>query len=481
MKMLKRLQKAKEFWFLFITSVFFFILRFPSLFEPYWYGDEGIYQVLGMGIRQGKLLYRDIFDNKPPLLYIFYSFFNGEQFWVRLLNLAFGIGCVIAFFYLSKSLFKNKKIAFLTTSIFAILLGLPIIEGNIANAENFILLPVILGALFITWQKHFNYKYFFAGLLVGLAFLFKIVAIFDFAAFLIFIIFTRFNFNFKNLKNKTLPVYSFILGFIIPIGLTAIIFAIQGAFSDFTKATLFSNVGYVGYGNKFLIPQGLLILKLLALSLFTWFIFKKKDKLSIEGIFIYLWFAFSLYNAFFSQRPYTHYLLVLLPSFCLLIGFLFDNAVFRRFTLVVFLITTILVLQNFWFFKKTTYYYQNFFSFLINPDNTVGYQRFFDRNTPTDYKLASYINTHVLESESIFIWGNNAQLYKLTNKLPLVKYAVAYHISNYKDGYPLTKKALFDTKPKLIIVMPNVPPYPFTISGYNLKTIDKVLIYERVL
>ena len=481
MRLLKRLENTWEFWFLFITSIFFFIFRFPSLFEPYWYGDEGIYQVLGMGIRKGMLLYRDIFDNKPPLLYIFYSFFNGDQFWIRLLSLSLGVGAVITFYYLSKSLFKNKRISFLSTGIFALLFGLPIIEGNIANAENFMLPFIILSAFFLISQKTFKYKFFISGLLVGIAFLFKIVAVFDFAAFLIFIILAKPNLHFNKLKNKSIDIYSFILGFIIPIGLTTIFFIFQGAFSDFIKAIFFSNIGYVAYGNKFLIPQGLLVLKLIALSLFILLVFKKRERLNASGVFIFLWFAFSLYNSFFSQRPYTHYLLVLIPSFCLLLGFIFDNSKFRKFSLAVFLISTFLVLQSFWFFTKTKYYYQNFLSFLINPNEVTAYQRFFDRNTPTDYKLASYVNSHIGENDSIFVWGNNAQLYKLTNKLPLVKYAVSYHMSNYKDGFPSVRKALKENPPKLIISMPNVPPFPFAISNYNLKIIiNNVLIYERV-
>lgn len=42
------------------------ILRVPSFFEPYNYGDEMIYLTLGQGMRQGLTLYKDIHDNKPP-------------------------------------------------------------------------------------------------------------------------------------------------------------------------------------------------------------------------------------------------------------------------------------------------------------------------------------------------------------------------------------------------------------------------------
>src|SRR3990167_7243647 len=54
-----------EFFF-----VFLLILRIPSFFEPYYYGDEMIYLALGEGIRQGIPLYLGLHDNKPPLLYI---------------------------------------------------------------------------------------------------------------------------------------------------------------------------------------------------------------------------------------------------------------------------------------------------------------------------------------------------------------------------------------------------------------------------
>ena len=45
-------------------------LRVPSLFEPYWYGDEGIYLTIGRAMRGGMELYKEVHDNKPPLLYV---------------------------------------------------------------------------------------------------------------------------------------------------------------------------------------------------------------------------------------------------------------------------------------------------------------------------------------------------------------------------------------------------------------------------
>ena len=54
MKILAKLEKSLDCWFLIIISVVFFFLRFPSLFEPNWYGDEGIYQALGLAMNSRK-------------------------------------------------------------------------------------------------------------------------------------------------------------------------------------------------------------------------------------------------------------------------------------------------------------------------------------------------------------------------------------------------------------------------------------------
>jgi hypothetical protein len=488
MKTLGKLEKSSGTWFLIFTCFFFFVLRLPSLFEPYWYGDEGIYQALGLKINSGGLLYRDAFDNKPPLLYVFYSFFNSDQFMVRLGSLAFGIFAVIVFYFLAKKLLKKKLAVFFSTGFFAFMFAIPLLEGNIANAENLMLFPLILAGLLIysNAEKTKNKLFFFAGLLTGIAFLFKIVAIFDFAAFFLFLLFSDFTFNFSKLKSKKYvfellnKTGIFALSFIVPISITALYFYIAGAFPLFLKASFLNNVGYVGYGNKFIIPQGLLILKLVILSLFSLFIFIKRKNLGANGVFIFLWIGFSLFNAFFSQRPYTHYVLVFLPSFSLLLGFFLSDKRWQKFSLIFILILTYLIFKNFHLYDKVIPYYKNFLSFANGEKSLKDYQGYFDGRTPIDYQVVQYLLPRI-GSENIFIWGNNAQLYKMLNKLPPGRYTVAYHITGYKDGIENTTKGLQKTNPKYIIAMPNVKPYPFSLENYRQNIIlSDVIIYERI-
>ncbi len=503
MKLIAKAEKSKDVWFLLITSFIFFLLRLPSLFEPYWYGDEGIYQVVGAAIRSGRLLYRGIWDNKPPLLYMLYALFNSDQFTIRLVSIIFGILAVFVFFILCKKIFQNKQNVTLTvTSLFALLFGLPLLEGNIANAENFMLFPIILAGLLIVklsdkkrtestfHLSSFNFQLALAGLLLGVAFLFKVVAVFDFAAFFLFFLFLNLPIRFspklllnrKNLNNLFQPLLVFAVGFLIPILTSVLFFLTHGAFKEFISATFVQNVSYVGYGNKFFIPQGFLILKLLLLILFILFLFIKRDKFSKTTLFVLIWFSFSLFNAFFSQRPYTHYLLVLLPSFLLLAGLIFSEKKYQLMYAVILIASLLFILKDFNFYGKTVFYYQNFISFLTGGKSVSSYQAFFDKETPIDYQIAEFINLKTTSKDSIFIWGNNAQLYSLTNKLPLGKYVVAYHITGYKDGIENTQIAIREKKPKFVIIMPNAGNIPFPIYGYGKEMeIDSTIIYERLL
>lgn len=505
MHILKRLEKSKTFWYLIGVSILFFILRLPSLIEPNWYGDEGIYQTIGQAIAKGQLLYVETWDNKPPLLYIVYSLFNGDQFLVRLFSLITGALTALGFFFLSKLLFKNLRTSFITTLIFAVLFGLPVLEGNIANAENFMLLPIITSSYLIynfslkTNRLKFpilNSKFsilFTAGLLLGIAFLFKIVAIFDFAAFMAFFFFVGFldikirNKDFQAIKRRlqsVLPNLLFIaFGFISPILITFTYFASKNAISPFVQAAFQSNVGYVGYGNKLIIPQGLLILKLILLSGFSLFLFMNRKKLSSSRIFILLWLAFSLFNTFFSGRPYTHYALVTLPSYCLLIGLLLDATKkgARFIFLIIFLSVTLLLHSTFKpNIKKAVFYYDNAFSFLTSAKQVSAYQSFFDGKTPRDYEIASFIKTHTTTQDQIFVWGDSAQIYALSNKQPPGKYTVSYHIKQYPGALQETQLAIDTVKPKYIITLNESSTLNFYLPSYTNKFVLKgAVIYER--
>ncbi len=490
MRVLKEFKNTKQFLSVIFILFSFFILRLPSLFEPLWYGDEGIYQAIGSAINHGKLLYSQIFDNKPPLLYWLYAIFQSDQFTVRLASLIFGAFTVVMFFFLSKKLFqnaeRNNNIHLLTTFIFAVLFGLPMLEGNIANAENFMLLPIIASALIISnFKSHLSpageisdLKLFIAGALLGIASLFKIVAVFDLSAFLVF----YFILNLDSLR-KEIRISKILAGFFAPILLVSSFFAINGTFMDFAKAVLTSNISYVSYGNKIGNLPLLLLMKLILLGGLLLLLFVKRKKINYSSLFILIWLVFSLFNAFFSQRPYVHYILVLIPSLSLMTGLILFDKKYQKNIVITLLIVLVIVVKGFGIslFDKSINYYRNFISYVMGKKTMVQYQAFFDRNTPFDYEIARFIKPKITKNDTIFVWGNNAQLYQLIGVIAPTKYIVAYHISNYKDGPTDTRSTIEKVKPKFIVIIANNNSIPFSLINYSKKiNIDKASIYERI-
>src|SRR5258708_18624422 len=145
-----------------------------------------------------------------------YGLFDSDQFGVKLASLIFGLLSIFVFYKLCKKIFVSQKIALYSTAFFALLFGSPILEGNIANAENFMILPILTSALIIlSLRENDTIKtqnrniliVFFSGILLGLAFLFKIVAMFDFAAFFIFLALFADEKFLTHIKNKRYQAY----------------------------------------------------------------------------------------------------------------------------------------------------------------------------------------------------------------------------------------------------------------------------------
>jgi len=485
MTLVERLEKSVSFWFLLVISFIFFLLRFPSLFEPYWYGDEGVYQVIALILQEGGRLYTDSWDNKPPFLFIIYYLLSGDQFLVRLTSLIFGSISIVFFYFLSKKLL-GQKISILTTVFFAFFLATPLIEGNVANTENFMVFPITLAIFlfssFIKNRRKFKFLYV-SSFILGIAFLFKIVAIFDYLSIFTFLLLTQIESKFsliKLIKNSNIfikSVFSFIF-LTIPVSLY---FLVDGNFRDFIDAFLLKNFAYVNYKNQLIIPQGLLIVKVIILVLFIFLLYKIRNRLKREYLFILIWLSFSLFNTFFSHRPYTHYLLTLLPSFSLLLGLILYDKINRLRFLILFLGTTLIVLSYFTLYPKSFSYYLNFMNFLTGKKTLYEYRAFFDKNTPRDYEISNFIKKNTKESDNIYLWGDNTQVYSLARKTPPGRYSANYYIFFYKDGFKNTTIGLAKERPKYVIIMPVNEAYPFSLSNYKLTiNIMGADIYERV-
>src|SRR3989304_2810774 len=316
-------------WFVIVLSVVL-VLRIPSFFEPFSYGDEMIYLTLGEGMRQGLTLYKDIYDNKPPLLYLLAAL-AGNVFWFKAI------------------------LAFLTT--------LPLLEGHIANAEIFMLGPII-GAFLILFTRKLNFANIFgAGALFGIATLFKVPVAFELPVIIVYWAITA-GFKGGDLRIIFRRSLYLIAGFLAPIALTLVWFLFAGALKDYIQAAFLQNIGYLSSWrptdvakpffarNLPLIIRGAVVVAGLVV------LFLKRSKLSNKFIFLTIWVLFALFAITLSERPYPHYLFqVVAPTSFLFAILISEKTLEQSLTIIpLFLVFFVPFFYKFWYYSTSAYY-----------------------------------------------------------------------------------------------------------------------------
>lgn len=437
--------------YIIVALIIFIILRLPSFFEPHWYGDEGIYASIAYALENGRALYSQAWDNKPPGIYWLYSLGETDNrlLFIRSFSLIAGIFSIILIYKIAKML-KLKKNAVATTVMTAVfLLGTPIWEGNIANAENFFL-PFILASFILALRQN-RADTFIGGILMGLALLFKFHPIFDAMALVLFLAITPWG----SLKEKLQHLIIFLAGTALPLFSTALYFvysqswqaAMSAIFTDTLSYATFYNTTFIKSAIKF---GGVFI----AILMLTFFYFRKK--ISGPVYLITLLLTFEFFGALLSGRPYQHYLLQIIPSLSLYAGTMVSFMLSRKHfvhKLSIFIISLLLLSGFFLIFYQgegtildtnPIRYYKTFASYISNNQRQYFLNDADQKITLIDKSLERY------QTRSIYFYSNTAWLYDRLKIVPPTQFIVVYHRFLIKDGQTLLIAQLKSSKPDII-------------------------------
>jgi len=438
------------------------ILRVPSFFEPYYYGDEMIYVTLGQGVRQGLTLYKDIFDNKPPLLYLTAAV-AGNLFWFKAILAFWSLITVFVFYKLSKLLFEGKENAQqVATFIFAILTTIPLLEGNIANAELFMIGPSILALLILLGKNLNSKKIFLAGFLFGISVLFKVPALFDAPVIVFFWLITNLK-DWKNIIKNTLILIS---GFVVPVLLTLVWYFTKGALSDYIHAAFLQNVGYLSsfrpgdVQKPFIVRNAPLLIRGLIVLIGSVILFLFRNKLSKKFILFTLWTLFALFAVTLSERPYPHYLVqAIAPLSFLLALFFTDKSLEQSLTVIPLALTFFVPVYYKFYFYPTASYYQRFVNFATHRINKTEYLSSFGSTVNRNYAIAEFLQMSTNPTDKVFMWdSDSAAVYALSRRLPPIKYVADYHVNDYSSRADVAKQ--LTQNPAKIIILTSSETFP---------------------
>ena len=498
-KRLHRLAKKVPNWLVVVLAIVL-VLRIPSFFEPFSYGDEMIYLSLGEAVRRPDVvLYRDIHDNKPPLLYIFAGI-AGNVFWFRVILAFWSLGTIVVFWKLITLLFpkftsyKKDKFYKIATWIFAIFTTIPLLEGNIANSEIFMVGPTMLAFYLllkstkIQSDKHKNV--ILAGIFFAIATLFKVPAAFDLPVIVVYWLVTTKKIDKKSLVKIFKKSFYLFLGFAIPLVATFAWYYFAGALREYVVAAYLQNIGYLSsfrpgdVREPFFVRNAPLLFRAGIVTTGILLLYLSKKKLSKQFVFLSIWLLFSLFAIALSERPYPHYFIQALPTVSIFLAILFSFKNLEQSLVVIPLALAFFVpfYFKFWTYPVTSYYVR-FFEFATGKINKEQYFDKFDGSVNRNYKIAEFVET-TSASKDLFVWGNSSAIYALTRKLPPIKYVADYHISDFSNKKDVAH-SLEENPPETIIVLPNSDSFPelseLLVSKYFLITIvDQASVWKLI-
>lgn len=442
---------------LFIT----FLLRFPSLFEPFWYGDEGIFAAVARNLNQGGVLYQTAWDNKPPAIYLTYqaifSVFGVSMFWLRLVTAVVVMATAAVIYEIAQKVLGARR-ALVAAFAFGFLTSLRIVEGNLSLTEIWMILP-ISSAMLLAIKRNFDKSGIFgAGILISIGSLYKQVGALEAAALGIFLFLIA-----KNLSGFFKKGLILAVGFLLPYLLLLGYFASKNLTGEFIFAAYTYYQIYLGESPRYAILTN--ALKFVPIVAAVWYGIWKKRSDGVDTFHLFLlWAAFSALGSYFSGRTYGHYLVQAVPAVSLLIAsasfkfkFKKEQILFALFFFIPLIFLTKLLFTDFLSGGPINQvkYWRNFLEFTSGRRGFGAYNDFFDRNVNSIAAAGNFFDTNGARGATAYIWGDLPWLYAVADLKNPTRYVTSFHVFGVPEGRNEVISKLADDPPDYILKPPS--------------------------
>lgn len=327
------LESKKAFWVVLILV--FVLARMAVWFYPY-DSDHWIFYYVGKAIAQGKLLYVDAWDHKPPLIFEFNAFmhliFGGNLILHRIFLTTLTLLDIFLFYKLAniftKEFFKKnaEKIARISLLLYVFWRNLAQFASSGNNTENIGIIFLIL--MFLAFFKFYKDKkltsLFLSGVCLSVLFYLKP----NFSVLSLPIIIELFLLSYKSIKKFVVNYCVFGAAFIFQTAFWVVYFNSQNALKDFWIASFAFSSAYAksAWGGN-VSPQSIFIFIMLPLLVpFTIFTINfLKDFKKIKSDMLYRFLLFSMLSALFIGFGigsfYPYYFLISMPIFMLIFAY----------------------------------------------------------------------------------------------------------------------------------------------------------------
>ncbi|MFL2059883.1 hypothetical protein [Marinilactibacillus psychrotolerans] len=399
--------------------------------------DSSMFTYFGYAMKNGKIMYTEIFDHKGPMIFIIN--YLGSIIKIPLIKGIFIIEFITVFSYFLIAYriaryWLNQSFSIVQLIPQAIIMPIYFEGGNLTEVYA---LPFIAYGLLTYARFHFNdmkgLHLVLSGLSFSIVFLLRPNMI---ALWMVFWLTVLFYCTFKN-KFKLLFIYIgfFIIGILtvfIPIIIYLIVNnALEAAiFQSFIMNFMYvdtSNSKIEGIYELFKIIQRDYMTILLAAFILCWSVqikkYNFKELLFYLGssIFIVLTFALSV----MSGRPYLHYIIVMIPTMIVPLSYLlsfFKKKSQLKYSVFLSLLV-LLVYYNQLEIDYNSAYKRNMSTYIV--DESHRNYRAIKSNEEKNARLSNLSNLiqeNTDEADEIYVHKQSGIIYLLSNRLASVKY-----------------------------------------------------------
>ena len=435
------------------------LLYLPAMGSPF-ERDEGVYATVAQGLLKGQMPYRDLFDNKPPLVYAWYALsfllFGEHVVAPRILAAMLLSLTTLSLFSQARMAFP-KGVAYVAAGLFGLSTGLPFVALH-ANTEAYMLLPLVTSLVaFTVGVRRGGMRWFLlSGALCGAAMMTKQVALWNLVALVGVAAALRWKTDGLSMRTFHPSAY-LVAGAAAAVGLVAVPFAVTGSLGELYYANVSYNWLYVGvlsYSERLAdFASGTAYVAAVAAPLAggaIWGLLTliRRRKQSLDYLLV-AWALASAAGVATGGRFFPHYFLHLMPAAAVLTALVVYEVTTKRRTqplgrpaLGVVLLMLMVSLGTIGVMYLAPRAAEERIA------ESVAEQKEWESSSR---QLGEYVGARTEPDDKIFNFGREAQIYFYADRQPAVRYFSDWPFWwNEKTLYG-TIKALRTTRPVYII------------------------------
>jgi 4-amino-4-deoxy-L-arabinose transferase-like glycosyltransferase len=445
------------------------VLRIPSFFEPHWYTDEAGYVATARSMLQGKVLYTQIWNNKPPLhlwtVALLIRLLGTSEAALHSLTFVTGLLTLGAVAYACDRVLGRRR-ALIALLVAAALLGMPILDAEILLPESILIAPVTWAAAVLVCRfaepdaRRWPLWPIAVGALAALAVAYQQTALADATAFgFIILVTSRGNWRRVAVYAATLGVLTaaWLVPTLLAVGVSTTAYALVGFYAHFTQGNWDGPAGIALH----LLP---VLAAFALLTICGWF--RRHDRNPAWAL--WFWAGAALLVPAIARQPYPHYLLpsavpVTMALCSVRLRRITSVSVSRRLTAAGLVAATALAgsgagIAGFnwipWPGISTlslATYYGGAVLVAVGAEPTATWQNQFDDRVAEDRAAAEWIDSHGLRATSAVIWSADVWLYLISDFPVIMPTPPIYNDATLLGSYTAVAQRITALAPEVVV------------------------------